>query len=109
MTAPQYRKRFVIVTAEQCPSNQPDIEMEDDAGTLWVVVPGDWILTYDDGSKFVCKEEFFAAEYEKIPLTECEHHNSGFAIGESKETCSDCGMFKTEQHGEWQRAEDDAS
>ena len=90
---PKYRKKPVVITAEQyLPAKTPypagvvpvpanvfekmDIHsVVSGAGTMWIetlegghiVSPGDYIITGVKGEKYPCKPDIFEATYESVP------------------------------------------
>lgn len=48
------------------PSFHGSIETLESGGGLFVVCPGDWIITGVKGEHYACKPDIFAATYEKV-------------------------------------------
>ena len=56
----KYRKKPLVIEAEQTPTRQEVHTLE---GVL-VANPGDWIITGIKGERYPCKPDIFAATYE---------------------------------------------
>ena len=59
---PRFRKRPVVVEAEQTFSKQVIRTLEGDH----IASPGDWIITGIKGEKYPCKPDIFELTYEAV-------------------------------------------